>query len=48
MWKASKYRVISDPYSVRMQENTDQKTSYLDTYHAVIGATGFLYAPLKY
>ena len=24
-WKVSKYGVISGPYSVRIQENTDQK-----------------------
>ena len=36
-YKVSKYRVFSGPYSVRMQENTDQKkTPYLDIFHTVV------------
>ena len=46
-WKVSKYGVISgsyfpvfglnkSPYSVRIQENMDKITLYLDTFHAVI------------
>ena len=27
---------FSDPYSVQMRENTDQKTSNTDTLHAVV------------
>ena len=38
-WKVSKYGVFSGPYSIRTQENTNQKyeirTLYLDTFHAV-------------
>ena len=41
MWKVPKYRVFCGSYtpylsvSVRMRENTDQKTPYLDTFYAV-------------
>ena len=35
-WKVSKHRVFCGPYSVQLQENTDQKkTPYLDTFQAV-------------
>ena len=34
-WKVSKYGVFSGPYFTAFGLNTDQKTPYLDTFHAL-------------
>ena len=37
-----KYEVFSGPYSVRIQENTDQKKiPYLDNFHALVLSVEF-------